>query len=152
MLVQGAGDQPVLRFHGVVLTSGAVGFEPGPFDGEGEHLQAGGVPGLGVPQRLDGGIQRGRSEHREHLGQHALLQPPPAKALAAFLAPVELLGTGTHVAGAVALGAGVAGLHHPSAPSAPDSSLQQRGSLPGGTATTAAGRAPVLAQLGGVGL
>ena len=72
---QGAGHQPVLRFHRVVLSTSAVGLEPGPFHGQGERPQAGGVDLLGVAQRLDGRVQRGRGEHREHLGQDPLLQP-----------------------------------------------------------------------------
>ena len=123
---QGAGHQPVLGFHRVVLATGTVGLEPGPFHRQSERTQAGGVGLLGIAQRLDGGVQCGWGKDGEHLGQDPLLQPAAAEALATLLAAIELPGAGTDIAGTVPLGAGVAGLHHPTAPAAPDPALQQR--------------------------
>lgn len=84
---QGAGDQPVLRLHGVVLAPGPVGFEPGPFHRQGERPQGGGVRGFGVTQRLDGGLERGRGQDREHLGQDPLLQTSAAQLWQPFSPP-----------------------------------------------------------------
>ncbi len=84
--------------------------------------------------------------------QDPLLQPPPAEALAALLAAIQLFGAAAQIARAVALRAGVAGLHHPAALAAPQPALQQRRSLPRCAAAEPARRPPVRAQPCGVGL
>ncbi len=107
---------------------------------------------FGVGQRLRCRAQRGRLEDGEHLLEHAVLQPPTAQALAAFLSAIELLGAGAQVTRAVAVGPRVAGLHQPTAFAAAQPALQQRRAFTRRAATEAAWGAPVLAQPGGVDL
>ena len=107
---------------------------------------------LGVAQGRSGGGQRGRGQDGEHLVEDMLLETSPTQALAAPLTAIELLGPGADIARAVALGPGVAGLHHPAALAAPDPSLQQRCPLPDGAGAHAARGPPVLSQQRGVGL
>lgn len=117
-LLQSAGDQPVLRLHGVELSQRTVGFESSPFHGELERGQLLSEVGVGVGQGLRGGAQRGWFEHREQLRQNRLFQPTAADALAAVFAGIQLLSAGAHIARAVAGRAGVAGLHDPAAAAA----------------------------------
>jgi hypothetical protein len=65
---------------------------------------------------------------------------------------IQLLCPGAHIARAVALRPGVSGLHDPPAPAAAQQALQQRRSLPWGTAAVSARRPPVHAQPCDVGL
>ena len=85
---------------------------------------------FGVGERLRGRGQRGRFQNGEHLLQDPVLQPAPAQALAAFLAAIQLLGAGAHIARAVTFGSGVAGLHQPAALPAAQPALQQRRAFP----------------------
>ena len=149
---EGPGDQPVFRLDGVVLAAGAVSLIAGALDGQPEDRQVALVAVFGLGQRFGGGFQGGGLQDREQLGEDGLLQPQPADGLAGPLAAVELLGAGAHVAGAVAVLAGVTGLHDPAAPAAAQQALQQRPALAGRAAALAAGRPPVRPQPRGVGL
>ena len=148
---QGAGDQPVLRLDRVVLAAGPVGFVAGPFHGQLEGPQRRGVGLFGVGERVRGRGQGRRLQHGEHFLQDSGLEPPSAEALAALLAAIQLFRAGAQIAGAVALVAGVAGLHHPAALAAPQPALQQRRPFPRGAATEPARRPPVGPQPSGVG-
>ena len=78
--------------------------------------------------------------------------PDTTDALADVLPGIQLFGSGTHIARAVALAAGVSGLHDPSAPGAPQQALQQRSPFPDRATGLVTRTAPITAQPGGVGL
>lgn len=126
---EGAPDESVLGFDRVKLAPGPVGLEARPLNGQLEGSEALGVHGVGIGQGLGGGDQRGRFQHGEDLIEHTGFQPAPAEALAHRLGAIEHAGLPAHVAGTVALGARVGGLHHAPASPASQPSLQQRRSL-----------------------
>jgi hypothetical protein len=136
----GAGDQPVLRFDGVVLTQRAVGLIAGAFGGQFEDGQP--LPEVGVRfgERFGGRLQRRRFQHGEQLGQDRLLESDAADRQAASFGAVQLFAAGANIAGAVAFGARIAGLHGPPALSADQYALQQRPALAGCSAVAAGGR------------
>ena len=61
---EGPGDQPFLRLDRVVLPSGAVGLETGPFGCEAEDPQRCGVGGFRLVQGRRGGLERSRGKDR----------------------------------------------------------------------------------------
>jgi hypothetical protein len=125
-----ARDEPVLWFDRVVLAVRSLGLVAGTFHRELEGGQPLPVVGIGFGQRFGGGLQAGRFQNREQLPQHGFLQVATTDGLAAVFGAIQLLGAGAHIAGAVALGSGVAGLHGPPAAAAPQQTLQQRPSFP----------------------
>ena len=60
VLLQGPGDQTVLRFDGVELAARPVGLVAGAFDGQLEHRQVASIVGVGLGEGLGGRGQRRR--------------------------------------------------------------------------------------------
>ena len=141
--LQGSGHEAVLGLDRVELSACPVGFEARPLDRQLEDRYPLAMVLVGLGERLCRRRQAGRLEHGEDLVQHTVLELATTEALASTFSAIELPVATTDITGAVAGGAGVAGLHHPPAATAAEPALQQRRALPHRTATVAPRRAPV---------
>ena len=146
-LFQGAlqrpGDEAVLGFHGVELTTGPFCLEAGAFHRQLERPDVSAVVGVRLLERLRRRRQAGRLEHREDLVEHAVLKTAASHVLASTLTPIERLVAATDVARGVAAGARIADLHHPPALPAADPALEEGRPFANRTTPVTPGRPPV---------
>ncbi len=89
LALERARHEPVLRLAGVELPAGALGADAGALELELGRAHPGVVVVLGLLDRPERRLDRGRAQRLERRVDHDLLDPAPANALAA-LAAVEL--------------------------------------------------------------